>query len=145
MSPTSMATARLMETWAHGVDVTDALGFPPTASDRLLHVAHLGVRTRGYSFAQRGLPPPTDEVYVELTAPSGAIWRYGSPAPDSMVGPALDFALLVTRRRHVSDLSLVVTGESARAWVPIAQAFAGDPGEGREPATARSAVADSKR
>src|SRR5258705_8113257 len=26
MSPASMATARLMETWAHGLDVADALG-----------------------------------------------------------------------------------------------------------------------
>ena len=133
MSPVSMATARLMETWAHGVDVTDALGRPTTVSDRLRHIAHLGVRTRSYSFAQRGLPPP-DDVYVELRGPSGQTWRYGAPAADSVVGPALDFALLVTRRRHPSDLSLKATGDTARTWVEIAQAYAGDPGEGRRPA-----------
>jgi uncharacterized protein (TIGR03084 family) len=35
MNPASMATARLMETWAHGVDIADALGRPiqsPVAS-----------------------------------------------------------------------------------------------------------------
>src|SRR5262245_31593885 len=57
MSPASMATARLMETWAHGLDVAEALGDRPEPTDRIRHVCHLGVRTRDFSYAQRGLPP----------------------------------------------------------------------------------------
>ncbi len=46
MSPTSMATARFMETWAHSLDVAEALGHDPLPTDRIRHVTHLGVRTR---------------------------------------------------------------------------------------------------
>src|SRR4030095_10613590 len=69
MSAASMATARLMETWAHGLDVTDALKAPPSVSARLRHVAHIGVRTRDFAFRQNGLPPPEEPFRVELTAP----------------------------------------------------------------------------
>src|SRR5262249_12931002 len=50
MSARSFATARLMETWAHGEDVADALGVERVPTDRLRHVAHLGVRTRAFTF-----------------------------------------------------------------------------------------------
>ena len=52
MSQTSMATARFMETWAHALDVYDAL-VTLKITDRIKHVAHLGVRTRNYSFVQQ--------------------------------------------------------------------------------------------
>jgi uncharacterized protein (TIGR03084 family) len=134
MSPTSMATARLMETWAHGVDVTDGLGHPMSVSDRLVHVVHLGVRTRNYAFAVRGMPPPDNDVFVDLAAPGGGRWTFGSAdSPNRIVGPGLDFALLVTRRRHRNDLALVATGELADTWLSIAQAFAGPPGADRAP------------
>ena len=60
MSATSMATARFMETWAHGLDVADALGVELPPTDRVRHVAHLGVRTRGFAYRNRGLEPPAD-------------------------------------------------------------------------------------
>ena len=75
MSATSMATARFMETWAHGLDVHEALGVEPPVSDRIRHVAHLGVRTRGFSFAARGEAVPEAEPRVTLTAPSGDAGR----------------------------------------------------------------------
>ena len=134
MSATSMATARLMETWAHGVDVTDALGLPPSASSRLRHVAHLGVRTRGFAHAQHGLPVPDGDVRVELVAPDGEPWTWGpADARDRVHGPALDFCLRVTQRRHRDDLALVAEGEAASRWLDVAQAFAGPPGTGRPP------------
>jgi len=46
MSAMSHATARLMETWAHGQDVLDALRLERAPMPRLRHIAHLGVRTR---------------------------------------------------------------------------------------------------
>jgi len=134
MSATSMATARLMETWAHGQDVADALGVIRRPTDRLRHVAHIGVRTRDFGYLTRGEQPPAQPFRVELTAPSGELWSWGPPdAPQRVTGPALDFCLLVTQRRHRADLDLVAVGTDADRWLDIAQAFAGPPGEGREP------------
>ena len=134
MSPASSVTARLMETWAHGLDITDALGMPSKPTARLRHIAHLGVRTMGFSFALRGLPAPDRPVRVDLTAPDGTAWTWGPPdAADRVTGPALDFCLVVTQRRHLADTSLRAAGPVAGQWLDIAQAFAGPPGPGRPP------------
>ena len=131
MSAASMATARLMETWAHGVDVTDALGLPPSAGARLRPVAHLGVRTRDFAHRQHGLAPPGTEFHVELTGPDGSVWSWGpADAAQSVRGPALDFCLRVTQRRPRSALALQTTGPDADRWLDVAQAFAGPPGAG---------------
>jgi uncharacterized protein (TIGR03084 family) len=134
MSAASMATARLMETFAHGQDVVDALHIhrPPTA--RLRHVAHIGVRTVGFAFAVHGQSAPEEPFRIELTGPGGEQWTWGDEnAANQITGPALDFCLLVTQRRHPDDLDIIATGEQARQWIPIAQAFAGPPGPGRKP------------
>ncbi|MBV2153282.1 TIGR03084 family metal-binding protein [Kitasatospora sp. SUK 42] len=135
MKPASMATARLMETWAHGQDVADALGAVREPTARLRHIAHLGLRTLGFAFTLHGRPAPQAPVRLELTAPDGGSWTFGPDgAADLVTGPALDFCLLVTQRRHRDDLALTATGPVATAWLPIAQAFAGAPGKGRQPA-----------
>jgi uncharacterized protein (TIGR03084 family) len=127
MSARSFLTARLMEAWAHGVDVADALGRPPAASERLQHVAHLGVVTRGWSYAVRGLALPETDVHVALDSPAGSRWTWGDPdAPNQVEGPALDFCLAVTQRRLLDDLSLRTTGAAAAEWLTVAQAFAGE-------------------
>lgn len=134
MSAASMASARLMETWAHGQDVADALGAVRTPTDRLRHIVRLGVRTRDFAFGVHGLTPPFEEFRVELTAPSGESWTYGpDAATDRVTGPALDFCLLVTQRAHRDDLALRAIGPAADRWLDIAQAFAGPPGPGRTP------------
>ncbi|MFI1836519.1 TIGR03084 family metal-binding protein [Streptomyces olivaceoviridis] len=134
MSAASMATARLMETWAHGLDIADALGVVRPPTDRLRHVARLGVRTRDFAFGVHGLTPPDEEFRVELTAPSGQVWAYGDErAAQRVTGPALDFCLLVTQRAHRDDLALTAAGPDADRWLGIAQAFAGPPGTGRPP------------
>jgi uncharacterized protein (TIGR03084 family) len=134
MSVASMATARLMETWAHSLDVADALGVVRPPTDRLKHVARLGVRTRDFAHTVHGLTPPAEEFRVELTSPGGEMWAYGPEgAAQRVTGPALDFCLLVTRRAHRADLALAAVGEDADRWLDIAQAFAGPPGTGREP------------
>jgi uncharacterized protein (TIGR03084 family) len=133
----SFATARLMETWAHGQDVADALGVVRPPTDRLRHVAHLGVQTRSFSYVVRGLDPPSEPVAVELTLPSGEAWTWGDPAGDQLVsGPALDFCLVVTQRRHVADTELTTRGALADEWLHLAQAYAGPAGPGR-PASPR--------
>ena len=132
MSPASFATARLMEYWAHGQDVADALGVERTPTARLRHICHLGFRTRGFSYVNRGLQPPDADVAAELTAPDGTTWAFGE-AEQKVTGPALDFCLLVTQRRHRDDLQLVAHGAVADGWLDVAQAFAGPPGPGRNP------------
>ncbi|WBB66012.1 TIGR03084 family metal-binding protein [Micromonospora sp. WMMD812] len=140
MSAASMATARIMETWAHGEDVADALGVRRPATDRLRHVAHLGVRTLGHGFAAHGRAVPTAPVRVELAAPHGGTWAWGpADAADRITGPARDFCLLVTQRSHRTDLALTATGPVADEWLDVAQAFAGPPGAGRPPLAAPAA------
>lgn len=134
MSPASMATARFMETWAHARDVHEALGQVPEPTDRIRHVAHLGVRTRDFAFSVHRLEPPAQEFRIELKAPSGETWTWGPEgAAQSVTGSAYDFCLLVTQRVHRADTDLVAVGDDAERWLGIAQAFAGPPGEGRSP------------
>ncbi|MGW4637411.1 TIGR03084 family metal-binding protein [Sphaerisporangium sp. NPDC004334] len=139
MSAASFVTARLMETWAHGQDVADALGIARVPTARLRHVAALGVRAMPYGFTVRGLAPPRDPVRVELTLPDGTPWTSGpEDAADLVRGPVLDFCLLVTQRCDLADTSLEVRGDTAGAWTAVAQAFAGPPGDGRPPGRARA-------
>lgn len=133
LSTASFLGARLMETWAHGLDVADALGVVAEPTDRLAHVARLGFITRGWSYRVRGEEAPAGAVRVELVAPSGATWTYGDPDADEVVtGPALDFCLVVTQRRHVDDTALVC-GPLGRDWLVRAQCFAGGPTLGPPP------------
>ncbi|MEW2501378.1 TIGR03084 family metal-binding protein [Amycolatopsis sp. NPDC047767] len=134
MSALSSVTARLMETWAHGQDVADALGRDREPTDRLRHIAHLGVQTTAFSFTLNGKPAPPEPIRIELTSASGAEWTWGPPeAADRVAGTALDFCLVVTQRRHRDDTALAVTGPVATEWLSVAQTFAGSPGTGRAP------------
>lgn len=134
MAARSFITARLMETWAHGYDVADALGVSPEPTERLRHVAHIGVRARPFSYAVRGLDVPESEISVVLTTPAGQVVSWGPDhSVDRVSGPLLDFCLVVTQRRHIIDTDLEVVGPAALEWMAIAQAFAGEPGEGRQP------------
>jgi uncharacterized protein (TIGR03084 family) len=129
MSPASMATARVMETWAHGHDVAEALGLTIPQTSRARHVCHIGVRARGFAYLVRGEPLPEGEVRVELTGPEGEVWTWGpEDAADRVTGSAHDFALLATRRRHLDDVDVQAEGADAAHWLTIVQAFAGLPG-----------------
>ncbi|WBY02340.1 TIGR03084 family metal-binding protein [Ramlibacter tataouinensis] len=134
MSARSFATARLMECWAHGQDVWDAVRRRRPVHARLRHIAHLGVSTFGWSFAVRGQPPPGPQPFVELEGPGGGRWSWGEPgSSDAIRGPAADFCAVVTQRRHVQDTQLQVTGATAAAWMAVAQCFAGEPATGPAP------------
>lgn len=131
MSPTSFATARLMEYWAHGQDVFDALGLEPEPTDRLRHICHLGHRTRAFSYLLHGMQMPADEVGVRLELPSGAVYEASPEAAQQVIGSAQDFCLVATQRRRPAQTALVATGPAAEEWLTIAQCFAGPPGKGR--------------
>jgi len=133
MSAASMATARLMETWAHGQDVADALAVARKPTHRLRHVAHIGVRARDYAYLMRGAAAPAEQFRVELTGPGGESWTWGpEDAAQRVTGAALDFCLLATQRRHRADLDVTAVGPDAAHWLDIAQTFAGPSGPGRE-------------
>jgi uncharacterized protein (TIGR03084 family) len=97
------------------------------------------LRRRAHQYARcpaalRGVDVPDVAMYVALDAPDGSVWTWGDPdAADRVTGPALDFCLVTTQRRHQADTALVVTGPVAQAWMSIAQAYAGPPGKGRQP------------
>ncbi|MGW1225157.1 TIGR03084 family metal-binding protein [Streptomyces sp. NPDC002530] len=139
MSVASMATGRLMETWAHGQDIADALGVTRAPTPRLRHVARIGVRARDYAFFVHGKPAPAEPFRVELTAPDGALIAFGpEEAAQRVTGPLHDFCLLVTQRAHRDDLAVRAEGADADAWLDIAQSFAGPAGAGRAPGTGRA-------
>ena len=134
MASRTFVGARVMETFAHGTDVADALEVPFLTGGALRHVAALGVKTFGWSFQNRGLAVPDHRVRVELTDPDGEVHRWNENDTQSVVGTLEDFSLVVTQRRHIDDTGLVVDGPTARQWMEIAQCFAGPPGSGRQPA-----------
>lgn len=133
MGLASFTTARLMEAWAHGVDIKDALGVGLAASRRLRHVCHIGFAARAYSFASHGVDDPGHPVRLVADSPDGEVWSWGpDDAPDLISGPALDVALVFTQRRHRSRTLVRAQGATAELWLSIAQAFAG-PGTVTDP------------
>jgi uncharacterized protein (TIGR03084 family) len=129
-----LAAAGMMELFGHGQDIADATGVTRTHTDRIRHLVGFAVRTWDFGYLARGLAVPDVAFGYELTAPSGAVWTYGpADARQRVTGPAVDFCLLVTRRRHRDDLALRATGPDAEAWLDIAQAYRGPAGAGRRP------------
>jgi uncharacterized protein (TIGR03084 family) len=123
MSLTSFTTARLMEAWAHGADVRDALGLRIEPTDRLRHICHLGFGARAFAFAAHQVPDPGDPVTVVATDTG---WTWGDlDAANRIEGPALDLALVFTQRRHPRRTTVKAIGPVAEQWLSIAQAFAG--------------------
>ncbi len=123
-----MATARQMETWAHGQDIYDLLRVARTNTDRIQNICHIGVRTFGWTFVNRKLDVPKPIPYVRLESPSGAIWEWNEPSQNNYIkGAAVEFAHVVTQGRNIEEAELEVLGPSATAWMDIAQCFAGPP------------------
>ena len=122
------ATARQMETWAHGLALYDLLGVQRAGTDRLRNIAEIGVRTYGWTFANRGREVPGPAPYVRLTAPSGTVYEWNTPTPDNRVeGDILAFCQVVTQVRNIADTTLTVAGDPAAEWMRLAQCFAGKP------------------
>jgi uncharacterized protein (TIGR03084 family) len=126
MSPASLTTARIMETWAHGTDIRDALGVPTVPTARLRHVCHIGYSARAYAFAAHTVDDSGDAVRLSVRAPDGIDWLWGpEDAVNQIAGDALEVALIFTQRRHYRRTSVKATGPVAERWLSIAQAFAG--------------------
>lgn len=129
-----LATAGIMELFAHGQDIRDTVGARREYTDRIGSLTMFAVRTWDFGYLARGLTAPEQEFRFELTSPSGKLWEFGpEDSAQRVTGPAVDFCLLTTRRRHRADLALVAEGAEADAWMDIAQCYRGSPGPGRSP------------
>lgn len=134
LPPAVLACAGLMEVFAHGQDIADTFGVTLERTDRLWHLAWFATLTWDFGYQARGLTPPDTQFRYELVAPSGELWTFGpDDAQQRITGPAVDFCLVVTRRRHRADSALQATGPDADHWLDIAQAYRGPAGEGRRP------------
>jgi len=132
-------TARQMETWAHGQAIYDLLDRTRAPTNRLRNIVEIGVRTYGWTFANRRRDVPGPVPHVRLTGPSGAIWRWNDPTPENAVeGDALAFCQVVAQTRNIADTALRVTGEPARIWMSLAQCFAGPPEDPPAPGLRRA-------
>ncbi len=121
-------TARQMETWAHGQDIFDMFGRIRTNSNRLQNIVVIGVKTYGWTFANRKLDVPGPAPYVRLISPEGDVWEFNEPSSENYVsGDAVDFCHVVTQGRNIADVDLEVVGQPANEWMRIAQCFAGPP------------------
>ena len=129
MAARSLATARLMECWAHGLDVHAALGVAPVDTDRLRHVAHLALRALPTRSPWRGRSHrrPVDALALVLTGPSGDEWRLGAdPAATTEVvrGTAGEWCRIAVRRMAPEDArSLRASGPLAAAAIRVARAY----------------------
>ncbi len=141
MSARSSITARLMETWAHGQEVYDALGVVRKDADRIKNIAVLGVNTFKFNHVINKIDVPETVPYVRLTAPSGEVWEFGEPSDDERIeGSATEFCQTVTQTRNIADTSLQVTGLIATRWMAMAQCFAGAATPPPAPGTRKTAA-----
>jgi uncharacterized protein (TIGR03084 family) len=133
MGARAFATARLMETWAHGIDCHDTVGVDPVNTDRLRHVAYLACQARPFAYQVHGLPLPEVPIRVEVTLPSGTIWTNGPEEAENCIrGTAGDFCLVAVQRRHLKDNKLEISGSEALRFIEVAQTYAGPAGTGRQ-------------
>jgi uncharacterized protein (TIGR03084 family) len=130
MPARTFATARLMEHWAHGLDIADALGVPVASSPRLRHVARLGLATLRYALAvARVRWPPGHTLRLELTGDDGEPHHFGSPgATDVLRGPLRRWCRVATQRtgRDAATLeaqTLTTDGELAELAAAHARAY----------------------
>lgn len=126
MSAKSLCSARLMELWAHSVDIHDALGVDIPVCERIKSVLFLSWQSRPFAYSINGETLPETPMYLELVLPSGEIWAKGDPAAENYIkGSAKDWALVSVRRRNWMDTELELVGDEARRYASFVQCYAG--------------------
>jgi len=127
LKPTTLATTRLAEHWAHGLDISGPLGIPFPDTARLRHIAWLAYRTLPYAFALAGEQPQS--VFCALTAPDGTdTWRYGSPDADSTItGPAGAFCRVAAQRLTPGQSGLLTSGPHGATILGLLRTYAALP------------------
>ena len=124
VKPATLATTRLAEHWAHGLDITGplAIDFPETG--RLRHIAWLAHRTLPYAFSLAGEEPAA--VRCSLAAPDGATaWTFGPDDAESEIsGPAGAFCRVAARRLDPAASGLQATGPRGAAALRVLRTYA---------------------
>jgi len=123
LRPSTLATTRLAEHWAHGLDITEALGIPFDDTDRLRHIAWLAHRSLPYAFALAGEDAP--EIGCDLSGPEGDHWEIGPRGATSQIaGPAGDFCRVGAQRMTPEQSRLVATGPDGPRAVALLRNYA---------------------
>jgi uncharacterized protein (TIGR03084 family) len=124
LKPATLATTRLAEHWAHGLDITEPLGVEFPDTDRLRHVAWLAHRTLPYALSVAG--GTAAPVRVEVTAPDGAdTWRFGPADADSAItGAAGEFCRVAVRRLDPARTGLRASGPHGATALRLVRTYA---------------------
>jgi uncharacterized protein (TIGR03084 family) len=124
LKPATLATTRLAEHWAHGLDITGPLGIPFPDTGRLRHIAWLAHRTLPYAFALTG--QGAQEVRCDLTAPDGVtVWEFGPGTAGSAIsGPAGAFCRVAAQRLPPEESGLRATGPHGQAALRLLRTYA---------------------
>lgn len=123
LSPTTLATTRLAEHWAHALDIVEPLGLDYPDTDRLRHIAWLAHRSLPYGFAVAGEDP--HDVFCDLTAPDGTQWTYGDAGAGSRIsGPAGAFCRVGAQRLTPEESGLTTSGPHAEAALRVLRNYA---------------------
>jgi uncharacterized protein (TIGR03084 family) len=121
MSARTFATYRLMETWAHGLDIYATLGLEVEDTPRIRHICWLGWKTLPFAFKEAG--EDYEPVRVEIIGPGYSKWIYGPEDTDQLIkGSASDWARIAVRRVKPANTRLKITGEFAEKAVQVARA-----------------------
>ena len=124
MSARSFATLRLAETWAHGLDIYDAVGEEPEDTERLRHIIIITQKILPWAFEQSGYEYPV-EVRIEGIGPMYA--KYASGPDDSgqlIRGPAGEICRVALQRLHPDDAeNLIVKGEIAEVALQVMRTY----------------------
>src|SRR5690242_10954047 len=127
MATRSLATARLMECWAHGLDCFTAAGVTPIDTSRIRHICHLGYRALPYAFGllQRQMPAPLEDLRLELIGPNEEEWVFGPKSATQLIsGKAGEWArVAVQRLSYTEATSLRAKGRLAQQALEVAQAY----------------------
>ena len=122
----AFVTARLMEHWAHGLDVRAAVNRPPQDGGRLRHIAWICTGAVPYALGVAGVEAPEGHTLrVEVTGPDGELWTYGpGDATDRITGPAGQWCRLAVQRITLDQATdLHADGPLAELALRHARAF----------------------
>jgi uncharacterized protein (TIGR03084 family) len=124
VKPATLATTRLAEYWAHGLDITGPFGIDFPDTSRLRHIAWLAHRTLPYALSLAGEAPAA--VRCSLTAPDGATtWTFGPDDAESEIsGPAGAFCRVAAQRLDPAVSGLRATGPSGAAALRVVRTYA---------------------
>jgi uncharacterized protein (TIGR03084 family) len=123
LRPRTLATTRLAEHWAHGLDIAGPLGIAFEDSPRLRHIVWLAQRSLPYALSLAGLEP--QPVRCVLTGPQGEQWAYGpSDAPTTIRGQAGEFCRVAVRRLAPEQTQLRAEGPQAAAALAHLRTYA---------------------